>query len=90
MTTAKKRFAKVAADVELAASKAAEKAEDAARDAGRKLDDTVRQAVDPIGEQIDAKVGMPAGTTRGPVRLIAWALVAALLLILGALGAIAL
>lgn len=78
--TARKRFAKVAADVELAASKAAEKA--SVRDAGRKLDDTVRQAVDPIGEQIDKRVGMPAGTTRGPVRFIAWALVAVVVLIL--------
>jgi CHASE3 domain sensor protein len=84
--TAKKRFAKVAAEVELAASKAAEKAEEAARDAGRKLDDTVRQAVDPIGEQIDAKVGMPTGTFKAPVRFIAWAVVAAVVLILAVIA----
>lgn len=81
--TARKRFAKVAEQIEQAAKNAADEAKESVRDAGRQLDDTVRQAVDPIGEQIDEKVGMPAGTTRGPVRYIAWGLVAAVVLILG-------
>lgn len=53
--TARRRFAKVAQQVE----QAAESAKEAAKEAGRDLDDTVRHTADGITDEIERATGQP-------------------------------
>lgn len=68
--TARRRFAKVAQQVE----QAAESAKEAAKEAGRDLDDTVRHTADGITDEIEQATGQPIENKW--MRIMFWLIVA--------------